>query len=425
MLSTSIIRELKDRKHFSLFAEGQSMSPILRFGDLVFYKKIPFPKIKLGDLMIVERRSELFTHRVIYRTKDCLITKGDNNIKSDGKIYPKHLIAKVEKVERNSRIFVPQMTNQYQASLYFSEINKIKEAFEKEKIDFVFLKGLLLHFYYEKTYPDRIYHDCDVLVNKRDWQLTEKILDGFNYRKTNTSYSRIHKILKDKQTELVHTKRIHDFPVVFDIHLEAGFLMNQLGRLDALYSQRFIDTLTREFLIEKQLVKIQNQYFPILSPVNLIIYLSLHFFHHNYRGIFRLELIHKILKREYKSKNIFYEISGKIKQYQLQNFVYPVFLLSEKYYDLKLPKVFLDSIKPDNSRLRYIKENILNVNIFDDEARIQSGIYRFTNLFFLSPHPLFKKVTIVLNLQVIYSLFWAITFLTKRSLIRMFKSSKI
>jgi len=47
-----------------------------------------------------------------------------------------------------------------------------------------------------------------------------------------------------------------------------------------------------------------------------------------------------------------------------------------------------------------------NINIFDDEPRLKSGINRFKNLFILSPMPLYKKVLVILNYQVIYSIIW-------------------
>jgi len=70
--------------------------------------------------------------------------------------------------------------------------------------------------------------------------------------------------------------------------------------LESLYPQVFIDRLTDKFLKNKRIVKIQNESFPILSNGNLILYLALHFFHHNFRGTFRLEFLHKIMVEEKK-----------------------------------------------------------------------------------------------------------------------------
>ena len=72
------------------------------------------------------------------------------------------------------------------------------------------------------------------------------------YSKAESEYSPIHKLLKDKPTEVSFYKKINNFPVVFDIHLEPVFLMNQIGRLEALYPQKLLDRLTNKFLDEKR-----------------------------------------------------------------------------------------------------------------------------------------------------------------------------
>ncbi len=136
-----------------------------------------------------------------------------------------------------------------------------------------------------------------------------------------------------------------------------------------------------------------------------------------------IDFLSKIVKRYQNNNDILKEITEKIIFYQLQNFVYPVFLFLEKYYDINFQKNFLESIKPDKTRLNYIKKKLLTVNIFDGEPRIKAGINRFKNLFFLSPYPLWKRLLIIFNIQVIYSVFWVITLLVRRSLIKAFKSS--
>jgi len=66
-------------------------------------------------------------------------------LESDGKIHPQQIIRKVYQVKRDGRIFDPESLYLLQSTLYFQEIVKIKKAFEREGIGFVFLKGLPLH----------------------------------------------------------------------------------------------------------------------------------------------------------------------------------------------------------------------------------------------------------------------------------------
>jgi len=395
-----ILNQLKKQKAFFLQAEGESMLPLLHHKDLVYYQKVSFKKIEVNDIIFVSKNNQLFTHRVIYKTDKYLITKGDNNLESDGKIYPQQIVGKITSVRRKNKIIDPEMLYLIQSSLYFKEIVKIIEAFEKNKVSYVFLKGLPVHLYYEKIHPRRLYLDADVLVDKAHYKTAVEILTKFGYKSTDSSLSPTQKKLKNKTVEISFYKLINGFPVVFDIHLEVAFMMTQIGNLDALYPQKLIDQLTEEFLKEKKKVIINGFGFHILSPVNLIIYLALHFFHHNFTGAFRLELLDKVIRHAMSLRSRFAgeAISKLINQYHLQNFVSPVFRLLKKYYDTPAMKQF------NNEAMK----QYLKINIFDDESRLTSGINRFKNLFSLSPQPFYKKILVLFNHQVIYLVFFTL-----------------
>src|SRR5581483_108881 len=94
---------------------GRSMRPFFSDGDIVIIKKVEFSKIKTNDIVTVKKNKNFFTHRVIYKSlhtsekngRSYIITKGDRNIWSDGKIYPAQIIGKVEKIERDGEILKP------------------------------------------------------------------------------------------------------------------------------------------------------------------------------------------------------------------------------------------------------------------------------------------------------------------------------
>jgi len=394
-----VIKMLINKRVLSIKSQGMSMIPLLQPYDMIYFKKISFNLLKINDIVTIQLKNKLITHRIIYKTNNYLITKGDSNHQSDGKIYPRKIVGKVYQVKRNGKVFNPEDLYLIQSTQYLQEIFKIKTVFENEKIDFVFLKGLPLHLYFEKTYPRRIYADCDVLVNKKDFLKAEKIIKKFGYRKTDS---------KDKKVENNYFKIINGFSVVFDIHLEPAFLMTQFSGLEALYPQKLIDQLTEELLKNKKKVKVNGETFLILNTYYLILYLALHLFHHNFRGAFRYQFLDTVIKKNRLSINDWQKIASTINEYKLGNFVYPVFILLKKYYQSPIPKSFLKTIKPHNfmNIMNFI--NFKNLNIFDDEPRIRAGITRFKNLFFLSPNPWWKKVMIFLNLQVIYSILWVV-----------------
>lgn len=406
-MNVAIIKYLNKNKSFSLKAEGESMLPLLMPGDIVYGKREKFSKVQVNDIVLVKKRKKYFIHRVIYRTFKYLIVKGDHSINSDGKIYLSQLIGKIYKVKRKKQLISIEDNYLFQSSLYFQEIVKISKLLTGSKIDFVFLKGLPIHLYFEKTHTRKIYADCDVLFKRENIKSAEKIFEKLGYVKQVQSYSKLHKTLKDKPTEYSFYKKINNFLVIFDLHFEPVFLMNQLGRLDFLYPQKLLDEMTSEFLKRKRIVDIQEYKLPILSMENLVIYLSLHFFHHNYRGIHRLELIGKIIKLN-KNRINWIQITEKINDYKVKNFVYPGFSFLRKYYSTLLPSGFMNKIKPDKDKLEYINTNLLKINIFDDERRVEAGINRFKNIFYLSAQKNYLKFLIFFSPSVIYSVFWVL-----------------
>lgn len=418
---------------------GSSMLPLLHDQDIIYLKKIKFPNIKVNDVICVRKNGKTFTHRVIYKhevfassalgsqakprtassaykAKNYLITKGDTNTLSDGKVYPGQIVGKVEKVKRNGEIFDIESLYLLQSTLYFQEIVKIKKAFEKKNIKYVFLKGLPLHLHYEGSHPRRIYSDCDILIQRTDFKKAEKIFKRFGYKsEAGTLSGRLEKIRAYK-AEISFLKVINNFLIVFDIHFEAVFVTTYGGNFRAFYPQVLINSLTDDFLREKQIIKTQGENFPILSLDNLFIYLALHIFHHNYKSSYRYEFLANVLR----ILNVNYEeVTNKIIKYKVQNFIYPCLILLNKHYKSDFPQFFLESIKPPYAVLRFIDRNILSLDIFSDEGRNPKN--RFKYLFFLSPLPYYKKMSVFLNPWVAYSTFW----IAQRIVINIIKMLKL
>jgi len=356
------------------------MYPLLHDGDVVYYHKVSYSKSKIDDLVLVQTKQNYFTHRLIYKALKYTITKGDNNPRADGKIRPSQIIGRITKVKRGKEVFDPEQLYLIQSTLYFAEIIKIKHAFEQAGINFVYLKGLPLHLYYEKTYPRRIYADCDVLIEKSEQLTAKKILSSFGYKEVNTAVF-VSELYRKNQPEFSFVKYINSFSVVFDVHVEVLFMTKHLGSLNMLYPQKLIDKLSAKFLEKKRIVRLKGETWPILSPANLIVYLALHFFHHNYRGAFRLQFLEKVIAKENsRSSKLWLQINKLVKDYNLTNFVKPV-LSKHK-----------------------LKANYSNLEIFSDELRSKAGITRFINLVKLSPASWFSKMMVFINPAVLINL---------------------
>jgi signal peptidase I len=396
------------QSYFPLKSQGKSMQPILWENDIVYFKKTAFSKIKVNDLIVFYQKKKIICHRVIYKTDGYLITKGDNTLSADGKIYPKQILGRVYQIKRNGQFFDPQTLYLIQSTHYFNEIIKIKNAFDRQKINYLFLKGLPIHLYFEGEHPKRLYADCDVLVDQKDFNRAQKILYRFGYQKSDTALSPLQKKLKDKEVENAYWKTINGFSVIFDLHTEVVFMMTQLGKLDQLYPQQFINQLTEEFLAAKKKIKINDEQFLILHFEFLILYLALHLFHHNFQGSFRFQFFDIVVRKSKLNARNWQNIGKTIAKYQLNNFVYPVFYLAKKYYQTPIPNFFLNQIKSVSPLVRKLINKLSLADILADETRIKAGVNRFLNLFFLSPNPLWKKIFVFFNPQVVYSVFFVV-----------------
>lgn len=415
-----ILEKVIGKNAFSLRSEGASMRPILYPGDVVFYRKTSFSRCKVNDIVLIKKKEDIFVHRIIYLTSTYCVTKGDNNSNSDGKILPREIVAKAVQAKRRGRIFNLEQIYLFQSTHYFNEIVKVQKRIEAEGAHIVFLKGLPLHLYIENTHPRRIYFDCDVLVDKKQSKDVEKILIKNGYKKRNSSFSRLQTKLQDREIENVYHKKIRGFMVTFDVHFEASFLIVHLGKLDCLYPQRLINKLTHGFLSTKKTVKIGRYSFPILQNEYLILYLALHFFHHNFSGAFRLEFLDKIIRKPHLVGVKWLDLTRTIIQFRLQNFAYPVFVMLRKYYQTPIPVHILQSIKPTNPLTLKLVNLSIATNIFNDESRVRAGIRRFKNLFYLSPEPLWRKIWVFINPQVLYTIFWIL----KKRLFSFFSNRK-
>ena len=380
------------------------MYPLLHNEDIVYLKKIRFSSIKTDDIVCFKKYGKLQTHRIIYRTNKYLITKGDNNLKADGKVYPRQIIGRVYQVKRNGEIFNPEDIYLYQSTLYFQEIIKVKKAFENAKINFVFLKGLPIHFYYEKTHPRRLYADCDILVKSKDLSKLNTAYNDLGYEKSISSFTKIHKTLRDHESQISYKKIINNNTVKFDIHFDSNVAIPQLGYLEALYPSRLIHQFNNELLDEKVFVNIQNIQFPLLSLENQILFSSFNLFRDGYKGTYRYHLLMLLFNRL--GSNNYRLLANKIIKYKMENYVYPSILLLIKYFKFHPSTYFLSMIKPKNIYMNYINKIILNINIFDTDTRVTSGVNRFKQYFYLSPNSLIKRSTVFLQPKVLYSTLW-------------------
>lgn len=90
-------------------AQGGSMRPLMRPGDVLRIRREPLGAIRFGEIAVFSRSGGIFAHRVIgARLQDgkrVLITKGDAFAEPDAPVHEEELLGRVTAVVRGERKF--------------------------------------------------------------------------------------------------------------------------------------------------------------------------------------------------------------------------------------------------------------------------------------------------------------------------------
>jgi len=86
-----------------LRVNGASMAPLLRPGDVVWVEPVEEAALRLGDVVLVRRAADFVTHRLVERTPDGWIAKGDNLAAPDPAVSGQDILGRVYHVERAGR----------------------------------------------------------------------------------------------------------------------------------------------------------------------------------------------------------------------------------------------------------------------------------------------------------------------------------
>ncbi|MGH9747769.1 MAG: S24/S26 family peptidase [Candidatus Acidiferrales bacterium] len=107
--SNSIAEKLRADGSVCFRVLGASMFPWIRSGDLAFVRRCGFEQASRGDVILFERDSRLFAHRVLHsgvngsRESAKLITKGDALDSADLPVSRAEFLGRVIRVHRGNR----------------------------------------------------------------------------------------------------------------------------------------------------------------------------------------------------------------------------------------------------------------------------------------------------------------------------------
>lgn len=90
---------------FRLKANGFSMSPFIRDGDVITISKLSNLNIGLGKVLAftAPQTGKLVIHRVVGKNNGLYLIKGDNALNIDGLICKENILGYVNRIERNNR----------------------------------------------------------------------------------------------------------------------------------------------------------------------------------------------------------------------------------------------------------------------------------------------------------------------------------
>jgi len=360
------------------------MAPLILPTDKPFIEKSK--SYKVNDIVAFRKGGRLLAHRIIYRFPDgSVVTKGDNNVKSDGVISKSEILGKIEKVLRNGQPISLSHVYLSQSSTYLTELTLLNKALKKTEVDYVLLKGLPIHLVYSGKIPKRLYFDADILVKRNNLPLILEI-----FRKL--GYETIEPLLLGKSvgnySQISFVKKVKPYAVMVDVHFAPA-----IGFTKALGFNKLIPSVqaySRDIFKNAQEVKVGNGRFPILLKEDLLLHLLLHLFHHNFQGIHRMELIKDVIKKDKPDMNI---VLNKANKYGYGYFIYPSVLIINKFFGgINLPEETRNPLL-----VLFARFYVLRQSPFDANTKTAEAGKKLVFTFLLSPLPLLKRLAVVLS----------------------------
>ena len=206
------------------------------------------------------------------------------------------------------------------------------------------------------------------------------------------------------------SKPAKDFFVVIDLHKEPAIGLTKVTEANKLLP---ISALTNYLFQHKRIIKINSVSYQILDNEALVVYLLIHFFHHNFKGAHRMTFIDNLIRN---NKINWKEAEKIIDSLRLRGFIYPCILLLQKYHQTPFPKRFLEANKPGFVAEGFSKIVVLKTFPFDSSGREIEGAKRFIYLLFFSSNSLLTKFRVIFSKETLAYFFLTISSLFSRIL---------
>jgi hypothetical protein len=210
-------------------------------------------------------------------------------------------------------------------SRLYKELEKILNAFKKENIDVIFLKGIYLSKYVYKDIGLRPMADIDILIKKENLSKINKILKKNNFiREKDSKKAKLHNSYINKQKK---------------IKIEAHYNVNKMNEFFYINPNLFFDQKNTIFFKD---IKSYS-----LNPELELLFMCLHISKHiRQDGAISLKWLVDILFYLNNKKINFERFNNLIKKLKIINQIYFILLIYKKYIDpsFNLQKIIKPSL---------------------------------------------------------------------------------
>lgn len=344
----------------------------------------------VDDIIAFRKNDRIIAHRIIYVFPNGkrFITKGDNNTEPDEIIGRDGILGKVSAIKRGKNLINLDHLYLTQSSFYLSQLKYINKLFGKKKLNYIILRGIIPYIHYLKKIPRRLYFDCDILVKNNDFQTAIEALETAGFKKLTPS---LFKREFNNPTEITLVKSFVPFPVQIDLHRSLGIPFTKVTNLNALLPK--LKDFEKSLFRNISKANVQSQQFPVLTKEILFICLVLHWYKHNFEGLYRMDLANSLIKADFDWK----KVSIIVRKYQLEAIVFMGIILLNKYFQTRIPRQFLMKFK-----ISLIKKSIMTISAnslysFGTASKTRAGAKRVALLMLLSPSTLSEKLKILLT----------------------------
>lgn len=372
---------------------GNSMYPLLRDGDIVYYTSIRKEDIRVDDILVIRCNDRYITHRVVNVIRGEIVTKGDNVSCADRCNKVSEIIGIVYQVKRGELVFPISHLYKLQGKIYKQELQKVIKLLDELNVSYVVVSGLPVYVHYEKKYPNILNLDCDILMNGKALRPLTSQMNELGYDLHEGFFSGSRKL------KYTFIKKKSVYRVVINFYTLPPIGISNSDIIKYIYGSHLRSQLAKEMISQSEITWSMGFPVKLLKREMLILSIALQIFHHNFEGYFRYVLLSKLITTFYKDNCMWDKSVSLIKKYKLDFIVYLVFRLLIIHFDTQIPFCVIERIQPRRFLKTFIRVYEYR-NIWQRHSRFMSVFLRFISISVLSQTPWYKKILFVFDKSV-------------------------